>query len=646
MKLPKVVDIIRENCVNCHRCISVCPVKYCNDGSQDHVTINEDLCIGCGECLKVCTAGARIYVDDFEPAMMALSRGEKMIAIVAPAVAAQFPNRYLNLNGMLKSWGISAVFDVSFGAELTVKSYLEHIGADRPKMVIAQPCPAIVTYIEIYQPELLAYLAPADSPMAHTMKMVRRFYPQYNSHRILVVSPCIAKKREFQEIGLGDYNVTITSIKNYLTENGLELIKFEETDYANDPAERAVLFSTPGGLLETAIRENPDVRQMTRKIEGPHTIYHYIDSLKKSIRENANPLLLDCLNCEAGCNGGTGTPSHSEETDILEKSVRERSLQMQSRYQKKSFFQPDGKKRLEKLLNKYWEPKLYTRTYIDRSAQLKDTVKIPSREQVYEYFRRMGKVTEQDIKNCSSCGYNSCEKMVTAIYNRLNQVTNCHFYLQHQFKADQEEKIIVVQRMTLESEKIVQSIKSNIMTISQHINDLMAQKVYNLKDISNQGVQKVNTLNGIIQEIEKGNTSVLKVIHLLNDISFQTNIIALNASVEAAHAGKHGKAFGVVAEEISRMAETTKNNTKTVTESLKIVMKQIEDSLTAGNATNRAFTEINSEIDEVISSYQQIIGQVNLLSQNSEVIFDSISQLPRLMGNGDTIKIGQKPIVF
>jgi iron only hydrogenase large subunit-like protein len=53
---------------------------------------------------------------------------------------------------------------VSFGAELTVQSYLAHVSANAPRLVIAQPCPAIVSFIEIYHPELIPFLAPADSP--------------------------------------------------------------------------------------------------------------------------------------------------------------------------------------------------------------------------------------------------------------------------------------------------------------------------------------------------------------------------------------------------------------------------------------------------------------------------------------------------
>jgi iron only hydrogenase large subunit-like protein len=174
-------------------------VKYCNDGSGDHVEVNDDLCIGCGACLKACTSGARQIIDDFTRFMRDIQANTSVVAIVAPAVAANFPGQYLNLNGWLKSLGVKACFDVSFGAEITIQTYLDHIKKNNPKAVITQPCPALVTYMEIYQPELLEYLAPADSPMMHTMKMVRTFYPQYRNHRFVIISPCIAKKREFEE---------------------------------------------------------------------------------------------------------------------------------------------------------------------------------------------------------------------------------------------------------------------------------------------------------------------------------------------------------------------------------------------------------------------------------------------------------------
>jgi iron only hydrogenase large subunit-like protein len=176
-ELRPVIFVDKDKCVNCHRCIAVCPSKMCNDGSGDFVKVNHEMCIGCGACIEACVHGARKGIDDAEDFFNSLKRGDNVVAIVAPAAAAHFKGKDLELNGWLKSIGVKAVFDVSFGAELTTKSYVEHIKKNDPKLVISQPCPAIVTWIELYHPELIQYLSPADSPMAHTITMIKRFYP-------------------------------------------------------------------------------------------------------------------------------------------------------------------------------------------------------------------------------------------------------------------------------------------------------------------------------------------------------------------------------------------------------------------------------------------------------------------------------------
>lgn len=450
MKLAKVIQIEEANCVNCHQCLSVCPMKFANNGADDVIHINYELCIGCGMCLKACTHNARIPVDDFDIAMKDLSqRNQKIVAIVAPAVGSNFPDTYLRLNGWLKSIGVEAFFDVSFGAELTVKTYLEHVKANNPKAVIAQPCPAIVTYIQIYQPSLIPYLAPADSPMVHTMKMVRRFYPQYKDHKLMVISPCISKRREFDETGFGDYNVTISRIIKHLDDNGIMLKNFPEVKFDNESAERAVLFSTPGGLLETAERELPGIRNVTRKIEGGYTIYHYLKQLDESIQKGVNPLVIDCLNCELGCNGGTGTTKTADEHDELEFNVNKRKNEMLKSLNTEN----NNKEALEKFratIDKYWEKDLYNRTYIDHSENYRKQVKTPSESQMTEILHSMYKFEDADIRNCASCGYNNCKDMARAIFNGYNRKENCHFFLDHKIKELNEELNLKVEERTNE----------------------------------------------------------------------------------------------------------------------------------------------------------------------------------------------------
>ncbi len=485
--LPRLVFVDKEKCINCHACISVCPVKFCNDGSGDHVNVNPETCIGCGRCLHECTHGARHYVDDFAPFMENIGNGEKVVAIAAPSLAANFPGRHLEFNAWLKSIGVKAVFDVSFGAELTVKSYMEHMKNNNPEMVIAQPCPAIVTYLELYQPELLDHLAPVDSPMLHTIKMIRRFYPEYNDCKVAVISPCVAKKREFAETGHGDYNIGYVTIDNYFNDNGISLESYPKVDYDNPPPERAVLFSTPGGLLRTAERWAPGIGNMTRKTEGIDSIYEYFKKLPEVIgrEEKMAPVLLDCLNCEMGCNGGTLTLCSDKSPDEIEYWIEQRNEEMRELYAGQ--VQSGEGKSIEEVVEEFWEEGLYTRQYYDRSDNAH--IKIPNDAERDEIYHAMHKFSEDDIYNCSACGYGTCERMATAIFNGLNRPDNCHHFLESEREisrkkiTENEKRLRTILETSLEGFLEVNG-DNKIVSVNSAMATIMATKEENLVGMS------------------------------------------------------------------------------------------------------------------------------------------------------------------
>ena len=656
--LSPVIKIDPEKCVNCHRCIAVCPSKYCNDGSGSYVKINAELCIGCGACIQACDHDARSGIDDFDAFMEALKKGEKVLAIVAPAIAAHTRGKDLELNGWLKSIGVKAVFDVSFGAELTTKSYVEYIKKYNPKLVISQPCPALISYIELYKPDLMKYLSPADSPMAHTFAMIKEFYPQYKGYKMAAISPCYAKRREFDENGHGDFNVAMKSISAYLKEKKINLSSFPKTPYENPPAERAVLYSTPGGLLRTAERFIPGLSESTRKIEGQPVMTEYFDELSNLLKEGKEiPFkLVDCLNCGKGCNCGAATDNKDLPVDELELFIEKRK---QERMKKLKTRGKLGQKRYEKTLNKFWREDLYTRSYVNRTDIRDKYIKIPTEEELNQIYLKMGKHEKRDFLNCRACGYNSCREMAIALYNGINQYEHCHYYLLNENIKKHE--AILSEKLHETVKKVTDSSVEKLENSEKDVNDLVSvasamseavsvssssveQMLGNINSINSvlesiTGVMKsldnttqtgktyLTELTAIVEKIEENSTGLAQMSQVIEEISTRTNLLAMNAAIEASHAGEAGRGFSVVAGEIRKLAESSSKEAGHITEVLKTIKELIDSSYEKTISTQKEFETIVSLAGSVREKEQDAKTAIDEETRGSRLLLDEISRL-------------------
>jgi len=669
--LTPVIQIDEEKCVNCYACITGCPVKYCMDGSKEKVTINSDLCIGCGNCIAVCHHEARHLVDDTARFFSDLKRGNKIIAVVAPAVASVFPDKHLNLNGCLKSMGVKDFFDVSLGAELTVISYLDYIQKKKPKLVIAQPCPAIVSYIEIYHPELIPYLAPADSPMLHTARMIREYYPQYKDHKIAIISPCIAKRREFDETGVGDYNVTMFALKKHLEAENINLASCQPLDYTGPLAERAVGFSSPGGLLDTAERFVPGIRRNTRKIEGLHSIYHYLTEVAGLLNDKdvQFPLLIDCLNCEKGCNGGPGTGNNSLPMDRLESPIRKRSAELEKRLASNPKKQQKQYEKYHKLLNQYWKPGLYDRGYRNLSENL--VMKHPGDDAVTEIYHKMKKFKKSDLYDCGACGYGSCHGMAVAIHNGFNKPENCAHYtlaklkeqmgaeelnrmlqehishasglvegiskLTHELNTNIGSQAAAIDRSSTVTEKMISSIKetSNISVSEQ-------ESIKELIGNAAQGQESMRVTIQSVQDISQSVDGIAQAIKIISAIAANTNLLSMNAAIEAAHAGEAGRGFAVVADEIRRLSESTRENSHNIAKTLKNIIDGIAVTSKQSGDTDQRITVMSKQINGFAQTMTGLITTFNELSAESGNI---TSALDGLHNQSTAVKTGYAEIL-
>ena len=661
-KYRSVISVDKEKCVNCQRCIAVCPVKMCNNGSGDYVDFDEKLCIGCGSCIGACTHGARKGIDDAELFFDSLKKGEKIVAIVAPAAIVSFRGKDLELNGFLKSLGVEAVFDVSFGAELTTKSYVEYIKNKNPDCVISQPCPALVSFIETYRPELIKYLAPADSPMLHCAKMIKEFYTKYTGYKIAAISPCYAKRREFDETGICDYNVTMRSIQSYMEEKNIRIDSFPKVEYENPAAERGVLYSTPGGLMRTAERFVPSISEKTRKIEGNPKVFLYLAKFSEA-NKNKKPCftLIDCLNCENGCNEGAGTTNKGMHLDEMESFVENRMHDRRSYWEQKGHSKKSALKKLNKAIDEFWKPGLYDRTYVDRSAYFHQKIKEPSQEEIQKIYRDMYKKTKADILNCGACGYEDCEQMAVAIYNGLNRPENCTHYTnilkdimneQHQEEVKQSVRKVVetgsekltengrdVQTLATAARDMTASVSTSSSAVEEmianinSINSILehnAESVGLLDGATRKGMAGIENVAELVSKIEENSNGLSEMSSVIQKIASQTNLLAMNAAIEAAHAGDSGRGFAVVADEIRKLAENSGSEARKISDVLKNVKQLIDATFKDTGDVQKEFSEVVQLSGTVVEQEQTVRRAISEQNEGGKQLLQAVGSMREL----------------
>jgi methyl-accepting chemotaxis protein/iron only hydrogenase large subunit-like protein len=607
-------------------------VKYCIDGSGSTIKINQETCIGCGRCIDACSHHARFPLDDSNQFFQELNRHADLIAIIAPAAAANFGGKIGNLVGYLHSRGVKAVFDASFGAELTTESYTYYLTTKNPKTVIAQPCPAIVSFLELYHPELLPYLAPVDSPILHSAKAIRALHPEFASASIAAITPCLAKKREFEDTGLIPYNVTFNSIEENLKKNGQTIDSFPSEPFDGLEAERGCGYPLPGGLTRTVARDATEVARQIRTIEGPENVYPYFETLSTSIKSGTSPLVVDCLNCPHGCIVGPGTAHETRTLDELKTHIERRSAQQSDKRLKK----------LRKDIAKTMKGIDFSRTYTDRSALTK--LAIPTQRELDQVFHSMGKSGDGDIYNCAACGYGSCEAMAKAIFNGLNKAENCHYYQKKRLEDDQERaqalseslngKIIdselrmanlgkTMESLSIRCAEQAATIEESSAAIETMLNTLgkasriSAGNRQRLEGLASGAKRGEETLLGVGTEIALVRDSVSgigNVSTVISEIAGMINLLSMNAAIEAAHAGDAGKGFAVISGEVKRLADSSTENSEKITQDLANLEKKIEAS---SKASIEATGSVRTIMNEVMSISGGITELFDLLSESS-----------------------------
>lgn len=244
--------IDHDKCISCGKCHQVCPyhaiiympvpceeacpVKAISKDEYGVEHIDPDKCIYCGKCLNACPFGAIFDKCEAFDVLKEMRAGKKVIAMVAPAVLAQFGKPIEQVYGAFKSVGFTDIVEVAYGAEETTRREAEEL---QEKIEEGQPfmttscCPAYVNLANKHIPEIVKYVSSTGSPMHYTAIYAKE---KFGEDCVTVfIAPCASKKAEGFNDANVDYVLTFREIDAIFQGMGVDI----ESCMPYTPAESA-----------------------------------------------------------------------------------------------------------------------------------------------------------------------------------------------------------------------------------------------------------------------------------------------------------------------------------------------------------------------------------------------------------------------
>lgn len=178
----------------------------------------------------------------------------------------------------------------------------------------------------------------------------------------------------------------------------------------------------------------------------------------------------------------------------------------------------------------------------------------------------------------------------------------------------------------VESSAAIEEMVANIRSVTK-ILEKNSTAIKSLEDASEQGKNDVGKSVESAGKIQQQSQSLLEASKVIQNIASQTNLLAMNAAIEAAHAGESGQGFAVVADEIRKLAEDSNKQGKGITTNLKDVLKSIEEVANASSMLQEKFNQIYSMTQIVAQQEATIMQAMQEQSEGGGQVLSAMKQI-------------------
>ncbi|MDR1950171.1 MAG: methyl-accepting chemotaxis protein [Spirochaetaceae bacterium] len=199
-----------------------------------------------------------------------------------------------------------------------------------------------------------------------------------------------------------------------------------------------------------------------------------------------------------------------------------------------------------------------------------------------------------------------------------------------------------------QSSSAIEEMLANIQSVTQ----TLVKNADNVKDLaaaSEVGRTGLRAVGADIQEIARESEGLLEINAVMENIASQTNLLSMNAAIEAAHAGEAGKGFAVVADEIRKLAENSGEQSKTISDVLKKIKDSIDKITHSTDAVLNKFEAIDSGVRTVSDQEENIRNAMEEQSTGSQQILEAVGRLNNItqMVKGGSMEMldGSKEVI-